>query len=508
MNILEILKWILAIVGIVVVASFVVIALGNLVISIFDNHGKGKEKEETTQQITYEQPKLLENNPEPQATLQKEDIKEVDLELAKQEEKALNFGTLAEEEALFIKEKQRQIEERLSQKANESNKPEEVNLDEIFFEEEQEDEISEEEEDENIEDLINRILQENDVDGDDEEIVEETTTEIDETPVVAEETIAEVEEAPVETLVESEEALRIKQLEEELARQKEEYEGKLKQAQEQKQALEVAQQEAAEEVAEIVAEEEPEAVATVEETTVSQEEVFAQTVIEEVIEQANSEEMEKANQRIAELERMLAQKEEEQKALEEAKRLESEKQTAEKLLLEQQLASAQTELEVKAEQVKQAEEKLSEKVGPTLSLEEYEARLETLKERLRVNEKELKTVKKEYLPLAKIQKSWEKDKIKLRRKEALVAKQKVMLYGVNNYVDIDEEKAKKLSEDLDLLEGLRLSVQHCEEVMKANEDRYPILEKSYNVLFANNENIKADIEECMAKIEELKADQE
>ena len=125
-----------------------------------------------------------------------------------------------------------------------------------------------------------------------------------------------------------------------------------------------------------------------------------------------------------------------------------------------------------------------------------------------VNEKEFRAVKKEYLPLAKIKKSYEKDKVKLRRKEALVAKQKVVLYGVNNYVDIDEEKAKKLSEDLDLLDGLRLSVQHCEEVLKQNEERYPILENSYNILLATNENLKSDIAECTAKIAELKADQE
>ena len=158
--------------------------------------------------------------------------------------------------------------------------------------------------------------------------------------------------------------------------------------------------------------------------------------------------------------------------------------------------------------IKETETKVIEKtVGPTLSLEEYEERLETLKERLKNNEKDLKPVKKEYIPLAKIKTRLEKDNTKLRRKEALVAKQKVVLYGVNNYVDIDEEKAKKLAEDLDLLEGLRLSVGHCEEVMKANEERFPILESSYNSLMETNANIKADIEECMTKIEELKANQ-
>lgn len=145
---------------------------------------------------------------------------------------------------------------------------------------------------------------------------------------------------------------------------------------------------------------------------------------------------------------------------------------------------------------------------PAGNIEEYEARLETLKDRLTANEKELRKVKKEYIPLRKVSKTLENDERKLRRKEAIVAKQKVVLYGVNNIADIDEEKAKKLSEELDLLEGLKLSVQHCEEVMTANKDRYPILENTFNILTANNETLKADIKETEEAIEALKAAQE
>lgn len=146
--------------------------------------------------------------------------------------------------------------------------------------------------------------------------------------------------------------------------------------------------------------------------------------------------------------------------------------------------------------------------APAGNIEEYEARLETLKDRLAANEKELRKVKKEYIPLRKVSKTLENDERKLRRKEAIVAKQKVVLYGVNNIADIDEEKAKKLSEELDLLEGLKLSVQHCEEVMTANKDRYPILENTFNILTANNETLKADIKETEEAIEALKAAQE
>ena len=95
----------------------------------------------------------------------------------------------------------------------------------------------------------------------------------------------------------------------------------------------------------------------------------------------------------------------------------------------------------------------------------------------------------------------------MRRKEALVAKQKVLLYGVNNYAEIDQEKATKLAEDLDLLDGLKLSVQHCEEVMKKNEERYPLLEKMYNVLKVRNDELKKDIAAYREEIERLESEQ-
>ena len=130
-----------------------------------------------------------------------------------------------------------------------------------------------------------------------------------------------------------------------------------------------------------------------------------------------------------------------------------------------------------------------------MTMEQLNDRLEVLRARLKANEKDLKANRKEYNPLARVKKTLEKDKAKLRRREAIVARKKVILYGVNNYVDIDEEKAKKLSEDLDLLDGLRLSVQHCEDVMNANKDRFPILEKTNQILVETNKQIHDDIDE-------------
>ena len=200
--------------------------------------------------------------------------------------------------------------------------------------------------------------------------------------------------------------------------------------------------------------------------------------------------------------------EERQKAIEaEKEELEESKKREEELA--RKIEELTRQIEEDKEKIKALEEK---NVGtiqmvkmPTESKEELENRLEVLKQRLKENEKELSANRKEFVPLRRVNMTLDNDKKKLSRKEAIVAKQKVVLYGVNNYVDIDEEKAKKLSEELDLLEGLRLSVQHCEEVMQQNKDRYPILERANAFLVKNQAQLKediADIERKLALIEE------
>ena len=141
-----------------------------------------------------------------------------------------------------------------------------------------------------------------------------------------------------------------------------------------------------------------------------------------------------------------------------------------------------------------------------MTLEELESSLADAQEKLKQNEKELRQCKKEFVPLRRVKKTLENDEKKLRRKEALVAKQKVVLYGVNNYADIDEEKAKKLAEDLDLLDGLKLSVQHCQEVMSKNKERYPLLEKIFNLLSSQNAEIKDEIKKLQDAISTLKGE--
>ena len=421
MDFLGILKLVLAVLGIIAVGALIVWGLATLVLKIIDSQGDNAQQKndvtENTYTQTYEPAKLVENTtvyeqPTVANEQASEEIADVDLQKAKEEERALNEGSslkdLEAEEDEFIKQKQKAIEERL----NSVNKQDEIDVDDIFVDDENE--SSEEESDEDIEALINRIL-----DGEDEE---ETAEE-------------EQKEQAVENDTE------VDSNEEETAEEEDDEETE-----------EAEDEQEVEEVDETLEED------TEEETD------------------ADDEEDDDAEGRI--------------KALEE------------------ELARQKEEYENKLKALAMQSEQTEEKAQVSGSVEEYEARLEVLKERLKANEKELKKVKKDFIPLYKIHKTLERDNIKLRRKEALVAKQKVVLYGVNNIGDIDEEKAKKLSEDLDLLEGLRLSVGHCEEVMKANEDRYPILESSYNNLLATNENIKADIKECQEKIDELKSAEE
>ena len=190
---------------------------------------------------------------------------------------------------------------------------------------------------------------------------------------------------------------------------------------------------------------------------------------------------------------------------EERKALEEEKQRYQTMVME--LEQAKKAL---AEQTKEPEVKtvVVNKKLAGLSIDELRKKLAKTEARLAATEKEYKQCRKEFIPLQRVWTTHERDEKKLRRKEALVAKQKVLLYGVNNYADIDEDKAKKLSEDLDLLDGLKLSVQHCEEVMKNNQERYPLLEKMYYVLKARNEDLKNDVESLTAEIARLEKEQE
>ncbi len=158
---------------------------------------------------------------------------------------------------------------------------------------------------------------------------------------------------------------------------------------------------------------------------------------------------------------------------------------------------------IKELQAKSKQQEEDAKVAPVGSKADYVKRLEEKEKALHENEKELRACNKEYKPLVKVKNNLEREENKLRIKETQVAKQKVALYKVDNYADIDSEKAKKLSEELDLLEGLKLSVQHCREVMASNKDRMPVLEKMSAILTKQNAELKADIENLKQTIDKF-----
>lgn len=178
--------------------------------------------------------------------------------------------------------------------------------------------------------------------------------------------------------------------------------------------------------------------------------------------------------------------------------------------LEEEIAKLKELLEQSNQEKQDLEKQLQDRPeiqaveADSYTLEDLLKQKQELEERLKVANKELKTNKKEYIPLARIKKTLENDEAKLRRREAIVAKKKIMLFGVTNYV-VDPEKEKELSEDLDQLEALRLSVQHCEEVMTENKDRYPLLENTNKILVNTVAHIKADIEAVNLKIEALQS---
>lgn len=130
---------------------------------------------------------------------------------------------------------------------------------------------------------------------------------------------------------------------------------------------------------------------------------------------------------------------------------------------------------------------------PRFKKEYYENRLATLESDLKEAQKELKANNKEYMPIVKIKKAYDKDSEKLRRKEAQVAKQKVAIYGVNKTGKINEEKRRKLEENVQLLKELKDSVYNCEQVIEKNKDRFPILEKNHKLITKQVKRLQDDI---------------
>lgn len=242
-------------------------------------------------------------------------------------------------------------------------------------------------------------------------------------------------------------------------------------------------------------EEEPVEEITEEQEEPAEEATEPEEVATEPVEEQPAEEPEeeKQDEKVSTLEQQI---EELKKILEE--------QSQEKDDLSKQLEQSNQEKENLAKELENRPEVVATESVDGISMEELLHQKAELEERLKNANKELKANKKEYIPLARIKKTLEGDEAKLRRREAIVAKKKIMLFGVTNYV-VDPEKEKELSEDLDQLEALRLSVEHCQEVMTENKDRYPLLENTNKILKTTVEQIKNDIDVVNQKIAALQA---
>jgi len=244
-------------------------------------------------------------------------------------------------------------------------------------------------------------------------------------------------------------------------------------------------------------EETVEEVPVVEEVEPVAEEIAAEVVAEESLEETEDE-GDEALEILPEIEEV--EEIEEEPIVEEVVEPVEEKEDESKKIIEDlkaQLADLNKQLEA-------ARSSKTEVVTINMTEEECVARLNMLEERLKDVKKDYKNNMKEYRPLKKVMNDLEKYQTKLRRKDTIVAKKKVALYGVNNYVDIDKEKAEKLANDLELLEGLRLSVSHCEEVINANKDRYPILERTNQILEDQIAHIEADIASTQATLAKIR----
>lgn len=163
----------------------------------------------------------------------------------------------------------------------------------------------------------------------------------------------------------------------------------------------------------------------------------------------------------------------------------------------ERVAQEKEQLQREIEEMKQLQE-TSKK--PYYTKEYYLNKLDSLNAEIKEVEKELRANKREFIPLQRIKKSYDRDQEKLRRKEAIVAKQKIAIYGVKNAANIDPKRKEKLDDEVKVLNELKESVFHCDQVLKQNKDRYPVLEKAnklltktYNRLISDIENVKAAI---------------
>ena len=457
---------IIAIIGIVVVVGGIIAFLGHVVIGAFDNEDRSTKqpKQEVMDYTQYKQQNLLAE----QNKQQDYDFESINEAKAKKEEELVQDN---KEDDLFklIDENDSnldEIENRLKKQNEESDEVERPATDvktledaPMAVEEEKADE-ADSDDDIDIQNLIDEIN--NEVVDEEKEKADEQAEDVN--PVLAEYDINKImseaeqntdDNAAEESIEESEEAVAETEPEgeEETAEQVEE----TKVGEETEAAEQAAETEEATDAETEQAEEAEEVVETPVEEQVEEEKV-------ETVEETNKE-LEDANKRIAELTSKIDE-------------------------LNKQLSAQSVAT--------------TEVVTIDMTEDECLNRIAVLEERLKNAKKDYKTNMKEYRPLKKVMNDLDRYQTKLRRKETVFAKKNVALYGVNNYVDLDKEKQEELEQELELLNGLRASVTHCEEVIEANKDRFPILERTNKILEEQIAQLESDLELANATLQKIR----
>lgn len=447
---------ILAIIGIVIVVGGLIAFLGHIIIGAFDNEERSTSQSNQPEVMDYTQYKqqqlLAENTKQQDYNFEQINTAKADKEkeLA-QDSKDEDLFKLVEDNDADLEEIENRLKSENEAKQDDASANDVKTLEDapmIVGEGEEKEENQTEDDDFDIESLIDEIN--NEVVDEEKEKVEEAGEE--ENPILANYSIDKVLNGTDETEADLEETEQPEQVEQVT------------------ETAEATEETSTEETDEVTTEETP-----VETEEVEQEADETETPTEEVVEETTapvedkteqtSKELEDANKRIAEL---------------------------------------TSQLESLNKQLTEKQNVVTTEVVIDMTEEECLNRIAVLEERLKNAKKDYKTNMKEYRPLKKVMNDLERYQTKLRRKEAIVAKKKVALYGVNNYVDIDKEKAEKLANELELLDGLRLSVNHCEDVINANKDRFPILEHTNNILEEQISQLESDLELANVTLQKIR----
>ncbi len=444
---------IMSIVAIVVVAGGLIAFIGHMVIGVFD--GKPSSKNRDKEVIDYSEYKQLEKGYSPQ--------KEYNFEAINQSKAQREKEMLRNEKETFFDldedkdEELEEIENRL--KSTEKTKTEEVKEIKQVKEVEQP-----------VEDVVENTIEEDFDDFDLDNLLSEISND------VIEEEKSQVVDEEIK-MSEKLSAYSIDNLFNETEEDLEDVEDELDNEEESQDVVEEEIEEVEDEIEEEIEELEDEEIDIFE--SMPEEKIETPKAVEQVNEVKRQEKVERIERRdVAQLEYRNSR--------------------------DAEVAALKLQLEDLNKQLEDARNTRVEVVKIDTTEEECIARLEMLEERLKNVKKDYKINAKEYRPLRKVMNDLERYQTKLRRKEAVVAKKKVALYGVNNYVDIDKEKAEKLANELELLDGLRLSVSHCENVINANKDRFPVLEHTNQILEDQINHIEADIASTQAMLQKIR----